>query len=159
MAPRLDLRVGDADVVAHPAPAVGPRALETHRSNRRRTLRRRYRHNRHLRDLLTGRQRLTLLGLILVWALSTASGVRWWVDPEHWTSTTGIVLNSVPLGIELIVLPIWLYWGLWRMKRPNSALVAPRLRTAMFVTKAPSEPWSVVRMTLEAMLAQNFPFH
>jgi cellulose synthase (UDP-forming) len=158
MEQRLDLRVGNADVVAHPAPAVGPRALETHPSNRRRSLRRRYRHNRHLRDLLTVRQRLTLLGLILVWALATASAIRWWVEPQHWTSTAGIVLNSVPLGIELIVLPIWLYWWLWRMKRPNSELAVPQLRTAMIVTKAPSEPWAVVRTTLEAMLAQDFPY-
>jgi cellulose synthase/poly-beta-1,6-N-acetylglucosamine synthase-like glycosyltransferase/beta-mannanase len=155
---RVDLRVGDADVITSPPIAVGPGAREAHASDRRRSLRRRYRHNRHLRDLLTARQRLTLLGLILVWALSTTSAIRWWVEPQHWASTTGIVLNSVPLGIELIVLPIWLYWWLWRMKRPNSELAVPQLRTAMIVTKAPSEPWAVVRTTLEAMLAQDFPY-
>jgi cellulose synthase (UDP-forming) len=158
MEPRVDLRAsGEAEVLAPPAIAHLPRALETHPSDRRRSLRRRYRHNRHLRDLLTASQRLTLLGLILVWALSTASAIRWWIEPQHWTSMTWIVLNSVPLGIELVVLPIWLYWWLWRMKRPNPALTLPRLRTAMIVTKAPSEPWTVVRMTLEAMLAQDFP--
>jgi cellulose synthase (UDP-forming) len=151
MEQRVDFRVGDAEVVAPPAIAVGP-------SDRRRALRRRYRHNRHLHELLTSRQRLTLLGLILVWALSTTSAIRWWVEPEHWSSATGIVLNSVPLGIELIVLPIWLYWWLWRMKRPNTSLAVPQLRTAMIVTKAPSEPWAVVRATLEAMLGQDFPY-
>jgi cellulose synthase (UDP-forming) len=153
---RVDLRVGDADVLAAPAIPVGAGARES-RSDRRRFLRPRYRHNRHLRELLTARQRLALLGLILVWALSTISAIRWWIEPEHWTSVTWIVLNSVPLGIELIVLPTWLYWWLWRMKRPNRTLAAPQLRTAIIVTKAPSEPWAVVRTTLEAMLAQDFP--
>jgi hypothetical protein len=32
------------------------------------------------------------------------------------------------------------------------------LRVALVVTKAPSEPWPVVRRTLEAMLAQQFPY-
>jgi cellulose synthase/poly-beta-1,6-N-acetylglucosamine synthase-like glycosyltransferase/beta-mannanase len=156
METRVDLRVNDGEAVAQ-APAI-PGAREAHRSDRRRALRRRYRHNRHLRDLLTARQRLTLLGLILVWALSTTSAIRWWVEPQHWTSTTGIVLNSLPLGIELVILPIWFYWWLWRMRRPNPALAVPQLRTAMIVTKAPSEPWAVVRATLEAMLAQDFPY-
>jgi cellulose synthase/poly-beta-1,6-N-acetylglucosamine synthase-like glycosyltransferase/beta-mannanase len=158
MQTRVDLRVGDAAAVAEPPITTGPEALPAHRSDRRRSLRRRYRHNRHLRDLLTTSQRLTLLGLVLVWALSTTSAIRWWVEPQHWVSTTGIVLNSVPLGIELIVLPIWLYWWLWHMKRPNPALAVPQLRTAMIVTKAPSEPWPVVRATLEAMLSQDFPY-
>jgi cellulose synthase (UDP-forming) len=155
---RVDLRVGEPEVVGPPSLGAGAGALEARRADRRRSFRRRYRHNRHLRDLLTTGQRLTLLGLILVWALATVSAIRWWVEPQHWTSTTGIVLNSVPLGIELVVLPIWFYWWLWRMKRPNAALAVPQLRTAMIVTKAPSEPWPVVRSTLEAMLAQDFPY-
>ena len=157
MGTRVDLRVGDADVAVPPPIAAGTLTGPARSRERRHRLRRRYRHNRHLRDLLTTRQRLILLGLVLVWALASASAIRWWVEPQHWASTTGIVLNSLPLGIEFIVLPIWFYWWLWRMRRPNPELAVPQLRTAMIVTKAPSEPWAVVRTTLEAMLAQDFP--
>ena len=40
---------------------------------------------------------------------------------------------------------------------PNSALSLPDGKVAMVVTKAPSEPWSVVEKTLTAMKAQRFP--
>jgi cellulose synthase (UDP-forming) len=150
------LRAGD-NVVSRPdAPAPAP--LPPPGPERRRRLRRRHRHNRGLRDLLTRPQRVALVGLILVWAVAAAYAVAWWRSPEHWTSTTRMVLNSIPLAIELVVLPIWFYFWLWRMKRPNPALDVPQLRVAMIVTKAPSEPWDVVRTTLEAMLAQDFPY-
>jgi cellulose synthase (UDP-forming) len=44
-----------------------------------------------------------------------------------------------------------------RMRRTNPAVELPAGRIAMVVTKAPSEPWVVVRTTLEAMLAQRLP--
>jgi cellulose synthase (UDP-forming) len=138
-----------------PAPALAPLPPAV---PERRSLRRRHRHNRHLRGLMTRPQRLALAGLIVVWACATAYAIAWWRSPEHWTSTTRMALNSVPLAIELVVLPIWLYFWLWRMKRPNPAHDVPELRVAMIVTKAPSEPWDVVRTTLEAMLAQDFPY-
>lgn len=159
MTPLVELRVGDG---ALGAPAVGTdpgtRGAPGPPPSKRRRWKRRYRHNRHLRDLLSVPQRLTLVGLVLVWGLSTSWAIRWWLEPQHWSSTTGMVLNSIPLGIELVILPLWLYSWLWRMKRPNPELAVPLLRTAMIVTKAPSEPWLVVRTTLEAMLAQDFPY-
>jgi len=160
MAPFLEFRDGDGAVVSLPAIGVppGPQGTLGPSGDERRRGRRRARHNRHLRDLLTGPQRLLLLGFMVSWALCTVWAVRWWVEPGHWRSLTGIVLNSVPLAFELIFLPIWLYSWLWRMKRPDPALAVPELRTAMIVTKAPSEPWAVVRTTLEAMLAQEFPY-
>ena len=159
MTPLVEFRAGDGARVDMPAPGVGagPRNDPPGFSPRQRW-RRRYRHNRHLRDLLSVSQRLTLAGLILAWALATIWSARWWLEPQHWTSMTGLVLNSVPLAVELILMPLYLYTWLWRMKRPNPDLEVPHLRTAMIVTKAPSEPWPVVRETLEAMLAQDFPY-
>jgi len=158
MTPLVEFRTGDAGgVVPRALPGgSGANGAQPGPGNRRRR-RRRYRHNRHLHDLLSGPQRLTLLGLMLAWALSTIWSVRWWVEAEHASSTAGLVLNSLPLGIELVLMPLYLYSWLWRMKRPNPQLAVPRLRTAIIVTKAPSEPWAVVRETLEAMLAQDFP--
>lgn len=124
---------------------------------RRRRWRRRLRHNRHLRDVLTAPQRSVLLGLALLWAVSTAWAIRWWLEPGHEVTTLRLVLNSIPLTLELVLLPLWFYWSLWRIKRPDPELGVPALRTAIIVTKAPSEPWPVVRQTLEAMLAQDFP--
>ena len=43
------------------------------------------------------------------------------------------------------------------MTRPDPRVPVPDLRVAIIVTKAPSEPWPVVRTTLEAMLAQDYP--
>ena len=147
------------DRVGSPAVGAGPRKprLRPAPDVRRRQWRRRQRHDRHLRDLLGGSQRLTLLGLVLSWALCTLWAVLWWLEPGHRISTTGMVFNSLLVGIEFVVLPIYLYWWLWRVRGPDPALGVPRLRTAMIVTKAPSEPWAVVRVTLEAMLSQDFP--
>ncbi|HVF78097.1 MAG TPA: glycosyltransferase [Solirubrobacteraceae bacterium] len=160
MAPLVEFRVGDGGVEA---PGVGSdsesrNGYEPPGFHPRRRWRRRYRHNRYLRDMLTGPQRATLAGLILLWATCTLWSVSWWLEPQHWDSLTGLVLNSVLLGIELVLMPVYLYVWLWRMKRPDPTQEVPQLRTAMIVTKAPSEPWVVVRRTLEAMLEQDFPY-
>ena len=44
------------------------------------------------------------------------------------------------------------------MKRPNPSLPIPRLRTAIVVTKAPSEPWVMLTETLDGMLRQDYPY-
>jgi hypothetical protein len=120
----VEFRAGDAGALAARAVGAGSGMLDAPgpRDKHRRPWRRRYRHDRHLRDLLTGPQRLVLLGLVLVWGLCAAWAIRWWVEPDHWTSTTAMILNSIPLGIEFVVLPAWLYTWLWRMKRPDPAL-------------------------------------
>lgn len=45
-----------------------------------------------------------------------------------------------------------------RPRRVNPQLPVADLRVAFVVTKAPSEPWDVVRETLSGMLCQNFPY-
>jgi cellulose synthase (UDP-forming) len=124
---------------------------------RRTTRRRRRRANRHLVDALSRRQRVRLAVLIAAWAVTTTWAWVWWLQPDHASSTTAAVVNSLLLSIETVLLPIWFYHWIWRMKRPDPRVGVPDLRTAMVVTKAPSEPWPVVRETLEAMLAQAFP--
>ena len=117
----------------------------------------RYRHNRHLVPLLTRAQRWMLRALVAVWAASTTSAAAWWAEPRHWGSAVGMGINSALLAVELVILPSWFYVWLSRMKRPDRRLPVPGLRAAIIVTKAPSEPWAVVRETLEAMLAQDYP--
>jgi cellulose synthase (UDP-forming) len=123
----------------------------------RRRGRRRHRARRHLREALTRRQRLSLAFLIWSWAGMTALAWVWWLQPSNSTSTPGLIINSALLGVEMLGLPLWFYFWIWRMNWPDPALDVPEVRTAMIVTKAPSEPWDVVQETLEAMLAQEFP--
>jgi len=123
----------------------------------RRRGRRRRRHNRHLRDVLTSDQRRTLRRLMLAWAVLTVAAWVWWLQPSGPGLTVGLAINSALLAVESLGLPLWFFFWISRMKRPDPALDVPDVRTAIVVTKAPSEPWEVVRDTLVAMLAQDFP--
>jgi cellulose synthase (UDP-forming) len=125
--------------------------------DRRQRVRRRRRYNRHLRDALGRSQRFSLACFILSWAILSAEAWLWWLRPAHAGSPLGLIVNTALLAVESGLLPIWFFFWLWRVRRPNPALDVPNLRTAMVVTKAPAEPWPVVRETLEAMLAQDFP--
>lgn len=91
-----------------------------------------------------------LVGLVWAW--------QWWLQPEHANSTLALLINSGLLAIETVLLPLWFFFWIWRMKRPDTSIPVPNLRTAMIVTKAPSEPWPLVRRTLRAMLDQEFPY-
>ncbi len=137
-----------------PAPPHGPLAPD----ERRRRGRRRQRHNRHLRDALTHAQRVSLACFIASWSVLSVFAWGWWFAPGHGGPAAALIVNTGLLAVESLVLPIWFFSWLWRMRRPDPALTVPKLRVAMVVTKAPSEPWPMVRHTLEAMLAQDFPF-
>ena len=95
---------------------------------------------------------------MVAWAALTASAWSWWLQPANSASATTLLISSALLSVEMLLLPLWFFFWIWRMKRPNPALGVPELRTAIVVTKAPSEPWELVRATLEAMLAQDFPY-
>ena len=96
--------------------------------------------------------------MIFAWGSLTAWAWGWWFAPSHSSSPVALAVNSGLLAVEMLFLPLWFFFWIWRMKRPNPNLAIPQLRTAMVVTKAPSEPWTMVRETLEAMLSQDFPF-
>jgi cellulose synthase/poly-beta-1,6-N-acetylglucosamine synthase-like glycosyltransferase len=62
---------------------------------------------------------------------------------------------NVALLMYVTGIPIWPFYLFLRMRHVHPDLsVPPGLRVAMVVTKAPSEPWPLVRQTLLAMLAQ-----
>jgi cellulose synthase/poly-beta-1,6-N-acetylglucosamine synthase-like glycosyltransferase len=94
---------------------------------------------------------------VLAWGLAIAYFWLWWLQPHHNIGTTRFVLNSAVLGWFTLV-PLYLL-SLYIRGRLSAAEVDPPTgRAAMVVTKAASEPWSVVRETLVAMLAQE-PHH
>ena len=149
-------------VVAEPPPGPAPARLlpspAADPKERRHRGRRRRRHNRHLRDALTRSQRVSLACFIASWAALSLFAWGWWFHPGHAGPLPSLVLNSALLAVESLLLPVWFFSWLWRMRRPDPGLSVPALRVAMVVTKAPSEPWPMVRHTLEAMLSQDFPF-
>ena len=103
------------------------------------------------------RDRAVLVTIAGLWLASAAFFWQWWLEPAHQSTMAGLLVNSAVLAFDLVVVPLWFFFFLLRMRRPAPALEVAPLRTAIIVTKAPSEPWELVRNTLEAMLRQDFP--
>jgi cellulose synthase (UDP-forming) len=106
-------------------------------------------------SLASPRQRWQYRLLVAAWILGQIVFWSWWLRADHVVTPVGMLLNSLLL-VWTTFLPGWYLFFLGRTCRPNPRLPLPDGRVAMVVTKAPSEPWAVVRKTLEAMLAQDF---
>jgi cellulose synthase (UDP-forming) len=106
--------------------------------------------------LASRRQRWQYRTLVAAWVIGQLSFWSWWLQAEHVITLVGMFLNSLLL-VWTTFLPAWLLFFVGRARRPNPGLPLPEGRVAMVVTKAPSEPWPLVRNTLEQMLAQQFP--
>lgn len=109
------------------------------------------------RRLLTGRKIVKYRLLVLVWAATAIYFWTWWFQPEHVLPGFAYWLATFALG--------WLFFlqGFFVAIFPQAEVPAGpppepgAVRVAMITTKTPSEPFSVVRRTLEAMLAQSYP--
>jgi cellulose synthase/poly-beta-1,6-N-acetylglucosamine synthase-like glycosyltransferase len=107
--------------------------------------------------LMNGRQRALFLVLASLWAGSFVYAWQWWLRPEHiedgwrYAYITAILVWQTGMPVYSLV-------NLGRAVRPvRRSYPLPGVRVAMVVTKAPSEPFSVLRETLEAMLRQDYP--
>ncbi len=109
-----------------------------------------------LQHLLPGRDRVVVGALTAAWVVTFIAFWTWWLRPEHSAGWLGLALNSALL-FYLSYLPSYFLIAVNRLPGVNPALPIPDVRVAFAVTKAPSEPWSVARTTLEAMLGQRFP--
>lgn len=90
---------------------------------------------------------------ILCWLASLGYFWIWWCQPAHIISWTAFVLITAVLAwITLVPAYFILIFLDARTVSPLAPL--PQGRVAMVVTKAPSEPFAVVRTTLQAMLNQ-----
>lgn len=96
---------------------------------------------------------------ILCWLASLGYFWIWWCQSAHIISWTAFVLiTSVLAWITLVPAYFILIFVDARTVSPLARL--PQGRVAMVVTKAPSEPFAVVRTTLQAMLNQvGVDFH
>jgi cellulose synthase/poly-beta-1,6-N-acetylglucosamine synthase-like glycosyltransferase len=102
-------------------------------------------------------QRRRFGALVLLWLAAGLSFLLWWFRPEHVVKVAGMALNTGVLLWVVFVQSGWYLFFVARMRRPNPACPLPEGPVAIVVTKAPSEPWPVVRRTLEGMLRQDFP--
>lgn len=100
--------------------------------------------------------RVIVAGLSLCWALYLLDFWKWWLEPVHQDSVLGSVLNAIVL-LYLTGFPIFFVVAVNRLRNLSKEVGVPPLRTALIVTRAPSEPWEVAKATLIAMLHQDFP--
>ena len=110
-----------------------------------------------LQPVLTGiDRRINTLGII-VWLACGVSFWLWWFRPDHFSDWLSYGLVTACLA-WLTLNHLFYLIVTARPLRPAPLIEPPAgLRVAMVVTKAPSEPFEVVRATLEAMLAQDLP--
>ncbi|MBY6199753.1 glycosyltransferase [Maritalea mobilis] len=112
---------------------------------------------RYVRPVLTGRRKLKYDLLVILWAAATIWFWAWWLTPDHILPGARYWIASVAFA-WLFFLQAFFVLIFRRAVVPAADPPDPStVRVAMITTKTPSEPFSVVRRTLEAMLAQTYP--
>ena len=107
--------------------------------------------------VLTSYRRKEYLAGAVVWLALLIYFWAWWLRPEHYTGFWGFSLVTAVLA-WVTLLPAYFIAIFYRAQKPSGPLRLPvGSRVAMVVTKAPSEPFSIVATTLKAMLAQEVP--
>ena len=107
--------------------------------------------------VLTGYRKKEYLVGAVIWLALLVYFWSWWLQPEHYIGFWGFVSVTAILA-WVTLLPGYFMAMFYRARKPNGALRLPTgSRIAMVVTKASSEPFSIVATTLKAMLTQEFP--
>ncbi|HEV7317786.1 MAG TPA: glycosyltransferase family 2 protein [Ensifer sp.] len=108
-----------------------------------------------LTALFSGR-RQWLHGLgVAAWCGAFLYFWQWWIDPAHVVAWPSYLLITIVIG-WITLLPVY-FIAIFSGAKVATAQTGPvpQGRIAMVVTKAPSEPFAVVRKTLLAMLDQT----
>ncbi len=110
-----------------------------------------------LQPILDASRRRKYLVLAALWALAAVYFWGWWLQPAHVTTPLRFGLATACLGwiylLQLYFLVVFL-----NARRSAAPMPVPgQWRVAMVVTKTPGEPFELVRRTLAAMLAQDYP--
>ncbi|ASV87903.1 glycosyl transferase group 2 family protein (plasmid) [Ochrobactrum quorumnocens] len=110
-----------------------------------------------LAPIFSGRKRVQYIIGIFLWALTIVYFWQWWFVSAVHNHLVGSVLVTALLA-WITILPLYFITVFFHAARPTGPLRIPASsRVAMVVTKAPSEPFEVVAVTLHAMLAQDVP--
>jgi cellulose synthase (UDP-forming) len=105
-----------------------------------------------------GWDRAAISVLMACWVVLLVTFWVWWAEPVHQVSATRTAVDAFLLAYMTVILPALPVVYLLRVRRVNPELPVPFLRVALVVTKAPSEPWDLVKATLRAMQHQDAPF-
>ena len=112
---------------------------------------------RALVPVLSIGQEAVLRLLVLGWTATGALFWLFWLAPTRGEWTLGRGVATAGLAWIYLLGAYFLFFAC-RMTKANPELPLPRMRVAIVVTKAPSEPWAMVEKTLRAMLAQDMPY-
>ncbi len=109
----------------------------------------------YLVSLMTRTQKATYVSAYLLWLVSLIYFWSWWLDPAHNIGTVRFLAVSTLLGLTM-AMPLYTLTIFLRSRVPAPNMMpSPAQRVAMVVTKAPSEPFSIIAETLTAMLRQD----
>lgn len=104
-----------------------------------------------------GRRRAKFTLFALAWIVACGYFWLWWLQPTHNIGTGRFVFVSACLFWIFFLQAYFIAMFLRAQKVAQTAPEYRNPRVAMVVTKAPAEPFAIVRETLLAMLAQDVP--
>ena len=114
-------------------------------------------HNIYLVDVMDHKRKMEFRFLLGFWFIAFTLFWVWWFQTSHIVGITRFLINTLVVAWS-VLMPIYFFFFISRMKKPNPNLVIPKkLRVAMIVTKAPSEPADLVLKTIKGMIAQHYP--
>ena len=110
-----------------------------------------------LTDIWSKKDKFVLNTLVILWLTALSMFFHWWIQYKHVGTSMGFFLTSLVL-LWTYGLPAYCFVFILKMKTPDKGMeINQQYRIAMIVTKAPSEPLSILQKTLEGMLAQAYP--
>ena len=111
----------------------------------------------YLVDVMSASQKGWFITQVLIWLFVVLAFWVWWARDVHIDEWWRFLVNSILMAWTFL-LPGYFFFFVGRMKRFNPEEALPEgWLVAMVVTRAPSEPYEVVRETLVGMLEQEYP--
>ncbi|MDO5527906.1 MAG: glycosyltransferase, partial [Paracoccus sp. (in: a-proteobacteria)] len=109
-----------------------------------------------LRPLFNTYQRIAYIALASIWLAALIYFWSWWLRPEHINGIGAYIVVSLVLA-WITLLPLYFVGIFYFAKIPAARSLPNSAKVAMVVTKAPSEPLSIVQRTLQAAISQDYP--
>jgi cellulose synthase (UDP-forming) len=110
-----------------------------------------------LAPILTPRQYVFHAVLILMWAVATVYFWAWWLNPAHMVGVFRFIAASIVMAWISFLELFFIFFFIRAVRSVAPDPQPGQWRVAMVVTKTPSEPFAILKKSLEAMLAQDYP--